>query len=77
MSRPIGGRGWPHWIFPVLLIAMLIEVYLSAVLLQYFPCPNCGKQFSSRWRSHQGMTFARRRVHCGLPKYATRDTQQS
>lgn len=33
-----------------------------------FRCPRCGKWFFAKWWYHNG--FARRCVHCGLPKYA-------
>ena len=32
-----------------------------------FPCPRCGKAFFAKWWYQN--TFARRCVHCGLPKY--------
>jgi hypothetical protein len=33
-----------------------------------FSCPRCGKPFFHTWWYHNG--FARRCVHCGLPKWA-------
>ena len=36
-----------------------------------FRCPRCGKWFFSKWWYHNA--FARRCVHCGLPKYASPD----
>jgi hypothetical protein len=33
-----------------------------------FPCPRCGKWFFAKWWYHNN--FARKCVHCGLPKWA-------
>lgn len=40
-------------------------------MLLRFPCPRCGKWFFATWWYHNN--FARRCVHCGLPKYAAPD----
>ena len=43
--------------------------------LSNWPCPRCGKAFSGTWWYNKG-SFARRCVHCQLPKFATDDANQ-
>jgi hypothetical protein len=38
-------------------------------------CPRCHKWFFRKWWYHNG--FARRCVHCGLPKYAPLNSEQT
>ena len=41
---------------------------VAGIRFQCFKCPRCGKRFFAKWWYHN--MFARRCVHCGLPKYA-------
>jgi hypothetical protein len=41
---------------------------ISALRLNCWPCPRCGKWFGATWWYKN--PFARRCVHCGLPKYS-------
>ena len=63
----LGGRVTSTWFF---LLYLAIE---GAFLFQRQVCryPRCGDPFFHNWWNGNG--FARRCVHCGLPKYATHD----
>src|SRR6266852_2805268 len=61
----------------VFILSWFFGTIITSYQAQYCPCPRCGKQFSSRGWHHQGMAFARRCAHCGLPKYANSDIEQS
>jgi hypothetical protein len=66
----IGARyfSMPALYFTVL-IAWVVFLISTGAEVAYWPCPRCGKKFSSKWGYTVG-TFARRCVHCGLPKYS-------
>ena len=55
---------------PVFLVAVgwMFALAFAGIALKTFPCPRCGKHFFRSWRYHN--TFARKCVHCGLPKWA-------
>ena len=42
---------------------------IAGIRFQTFRCPRCNKWFFAKWWYHN--IFARRCVHCGLPKYAS------
>jgi hypothetical protein len=46
----------------------------AGIRFQRFKCPRCGRWFLAKWWNHN--MFARRCVHCGLPKYADPTTQR-
>ena len=52
----------------VVAIGWMIFAVIAGNLALRFPCPQCGKWFFAKWWYHN--SFARRCVHCGLPKYA-------
>ncbi len=54
---------------PAFVVAFVWMAFLAIAgnLVIRFPCPRCGKWFFARWWYYNG--FARRCVHCGLPKY--------
>jgi FtsH-binding integral membrane protein len=56
---------------PALVVAAvwLLTWMVVGALLQRWRCPRCGKWFSLTWFYGLGY-FARKCVHCGLPKYA-------
>ena len=62
------------WLFksttPVFVAAFSwMAFYLVAgIRFQRFKCPRCGKWLFAKWWYHN--MFARRCVHCALPKYA-------
>ena len=49
-------------------IAWMIFSVIAGNLALRFPCPRCGKWFFAKWWYHNN--FARKCVHCGLPKWA-------
>jgi len=51
--------------------AWMIAFAVAGSRVSMFPCPRCGKWFFATWYFHNPL--ARRCVHCGLPKWATRD----
>lgn len=54
------------WLFYA---SWVIWVILSAILghrIAWWRCPRCGKLFAGYWRG----SFAKKCVHCGLPKFA-------
>jgi hypothetical protein len=60
-----------HTITPIFVVAIMWMIFYGAVSIWFssLRCPRCGKVFFSKWWYHNG--FARRCVHCGLPKYAS------
>jgi hypothetical protein len=52
----------------VLAFAWMTFLVVAGNFSLRFPCPRCGKWFFAKWWYYKG--FARRCVHCGLPKYA-------
>jgi hypothetical protein len=59
-----------HTTFPALIlnICWTVLLVLSGFRMLWFPCPRCGKMFFAKWYFDDA--FARRCVHCGLPKYS-------
>lgn len=47
----------------------MIFLVVAGTRCERFRCPRCGKLFFAKWWYHN--SFARRCVHCGLPKYAS------
>ena len=69
------------WVFSDSGVAVLIGTlpWLIAVVLlnshgMRWPCPRCGKPYFSATLYYN--SFARRCLHCGLPKWAPRDVDQ-
>ncbi|TAA25512.1 MULTISPECIES: hypothetical protein [Pseudoxanthomonas] len=52
----------------LLIAAWAIFLGVSALRLQFFPCPNCGKPFAHAWISRWPLSV-KACVHCGLPKW--------
>lgn len=52
----------------VVAIGWMVFFVIAGNLAVRFPCPRCGKWFFAKWWYHN--SFARRCVHCGLPKWA-------
>jgi hypothetical protein len=52
----------------VIMIAWLAFMIVTSIRCERFRCPRCGKWFFARAFYHNA--FARRCLHCGLPKYA-------
>ncbi|MBI2679959.1 MAG: hypothetical protein HYX25_03000 [Candidatus Solibacter usitatus] len=50
-------------------IAWLATLIIAGFHLSSWRCPRCGKWFAAKWWYNKGF-FARKCVHCGLPKYA-------
>jgi len=50
-------------------IAWMAASLIANYRVSAWPCPRCGKPFSSSFWRHYGL-LARKCVHCGLPKYA-------
>jgi hypothetical protein len=54
---------------------ILMPVFLiNQFRVNYFRCPRCGRHFFIRFLIND--IFARRCVHCGLPKWAKDDSQE-
>ena len=49
-------------------IAGVLVLVIAAQRALRFRCPRCGELFFKKWMDQNG--FARRCLHCGLPKYA-------
>ena len=60
-----------HTFTPVFAIAFawLAGMMVTGFRLSHWRCPRCGKWFAATWWYNRGF-FARKCVHCGLPKYA-------
>jgi predicted membrane channel-forming protein YqfA (hemolysin III family) len=56
----------PSFVFAVIWIVMLLVV---GNRLSAWRCPRCGQWFAAKWWYNKGL-FARKCVHCGLPKFA-------
>ena len=54
--------------FHVAAFSWMIFYAVASLRCTSFRCPRCGKWFFAKWWYHNG--FARKCVHCGLPKYA-------
>src|SRR5262245_55466552 len=63
-----------YFMYPVAGVWMA-AVIVTSMREQYFPCPRCGKRFFATWWYQN--PFARKCVHCGLPKWAGSDDQLS
>jgi hypothetical protein len=65
-----------HTFTPVFVvgIAWMVFFVIAGNALTRFPCPRCGKWFFAKWWYYN--SFARRCVHCGLPKYADPTIQE-
>jgi hypothetical protein len=80
LSRASGWlqRGQPGPVFAVAIVWMIAWALIGRVT-STFHCPRCGELFfhvfdARPWRqSWRHNPFARRCLHCGLPKWATRD----
>jgi len=61
-----------HTTFPASLVAVLWLALFAfyGIRLQLWRCPRCGKWFAATWWYNKSF-FARRCVHCGLPKFQT------
>jgi hypothetical protein len=60
--------GWP---FQAVAIGWLALSAVTSYRMGSFPCPRCHKPFFRTWWYHN--SFARRCVHCGLPKWSSED----
>jgi 4-amino-4-deoxy-L-arabinose transferase-like glycosyltransferase len=61
--------------FAVLAPAWGLAFVVVAVRLQFFLCPRCHRHFSKAF--WYGNPFARKCVHCGLPKWSESDLQKT
>lgn len=56
--------------FAVAVLPPMACVVVAYLRLMFWPCPHCGRSFHVSW--WDGNVFARRCVHCGLPKWASK-----
>lgn len=56
-------------------VALVIRFFFVVAEYSYWSCPRCGKPFHYRirWFGRWNNPFARRCVHCGLPKWVDSD----
>ena len=56
-------------------VAVLMRFFLVVGEYSYWSCPRCGKPFhyDIRWFGRWNNPFARRCLHCGLPKWVESD----
>jgi hypothetical protein len=64
------GTVTPGFVFAGMWMVMFA---VTGVRLSTWKCPRCGKWFAATWWYNKGF-FARKCVHCGLPKFADSDT---
>jgi len=57
------------WPFSIAAISWMIFFVLAGIRYESFRCPRCHKWFFVKWWCYD--IFARRCLHCGLPKYAS------
>jgi hypothetical protein len=69
MSKAFG-TFFPSFVFAGIWMLMFAA---TGARLSTWPCPKCGKWFSVSWWYNKSF-FARKCVHCGLPKFADSDT---
>jgi hypothetical protein len=56
--------------FLAVVVPPMACVMVACLRVMAWPCPGCGRFFHVRW--YYGNVFARRCVHCGLPKWMTK-----
>jgi Zn ribbon nucleic-acid-binding protein len=58
---------------PVIVFAIAWMFFFAVASSRFyaFACPRCGNRFFTRWWYHN--SFARKCVHCKLPKYSTKE----
>lgn len=72
-DRHIGlGPGSGHILFIAWLV-IIVNILVSHFRLSFWRCPECGKPFHVSWL--YGNPFARRCVHCGMPKWGPNDAE--
>jgi hypothetical protein len=56
-------------------VVLLLRFFFVSGEYGYWSCPRCGKPFHcvARWYGRWNNPFARRCVHCGLPKWVESD----
>jgi len=64
-------RGAPQWAWVAAVLPWAIAAIVASQPPIRTPCPRCGKPFHSTFWYYN--RFARRCVHCRLPKWAPRD----
>lgn len=58
----------------IIAFVWILAFGVAAVRVTTWPCPRCGKWFHAKWL--MGNPLARHCLHCGLPKWADRDTRR-
>jgi hypothetical protein len=58
----------------IVAFAWILAFGVAAVRVSTWPCPRCGKCFHAKWPAGNPLTG--RCLHCGLPKWADRDTRK-
>ena len=56
-------------------VGWMIFAWVAGFRVERFKCPRCGKCFFAKWWYHNA--FARRCLHCKLPKYAVPESDRS
>jgi endogenous inhibitor of DNA gyrase (YacG/DUF329 family) len=61
------------YFFYAIALCWMAALLVTSIRAAHFPCPGCGKRFFATWWSRN--PFARKCLHCDLPKWATSDDQ--
>src|SRR5690242_5130627 len=61
----------PDYFFYLIAGSWMLACVIMGLRTELFHCPRCGKRFFATWWYHNA--FARKCVHCGLPKWANTD----
>jgi hypothetical protein len=61
----------PDYFFYAIAGSWMLAWLISGLRARLFPCPRCHKWFFATW--WYSNPFARKCVHCGLPKWANSD----
>ena len=65
LSRALGSDS----VIPIVAVLWIAAFGVAGMRLSRWPCPRCGKPFHLTQRRYK--SFARKCVHCGLPKWST------
>ncbi len=65
----------PDYFFAAIALCWMVAFVVTSLRMTLFSCPRCKKSFFASWWYHN--SFARKCVHCGLPKWANSEGPNS